>query len=401
MTSIEEASKYQMLLHFGFHKTGSTAIQNMLYSNAKKLPQLGLSYKDPQQRTSDVQSGNIDEIFRQLLVDPDPKTVKNSLSQHLENDSVSIVSNEGLSILPLESIDILFTCLRELEVDFRVLAYFRNPIDYFLSAYNQTIKRHGYFGTLSDYVDDHHWGHFISLSKLQKLCLKHELHVVHYDRVQNNLFNSFWDCIETLFGVNAKESIQDNEKISNRSLRQDELNIMRVVNAISGDSYSTMISDFFLNSVEPSGPILKVNSEIAEKILEKTRSELNWINETFFPNDFISQDHLAKYDANQPQQHEVFPRQEIMIQIIEIILNHKDRVLNPQETGSIDDLHLAAESVGYFSNLDDENLFDNIFYLLNHRDVLKSGLHPFEHFKEYGMSEGRKFRTISKFQSNI
>ena len=53
---------------------------------------------------------------------------------------------------------------------------------------------------------------------------------------------------------------------------------------------------------------------------------------------------------------------------------------------------LAEIEIG--TPMEDGQLFDNIFYLTNHIDVLESNFHPYDHFIKHGRLEGRAFKTL-------
>ena len=63
-------------------------------------------------------------------------------------------------------------------------------------------------------------------------------------------------------------------------------------------------------------------------------------------------------------------------------------------TSDIEKLAARLGEIEIGTPMEDGQLFDNIFYMTNHIDVLESSFHPYDHFITHGRQEGRDFKTL-------
>ena len=147
----------KIVFHIGTHKTGTTAIQNRLFSNRKTLLNNGILYPDAGVRRGHsghhefawaaagqshrLKGKSIDEVFHEVQSSIDSagdKTVVFS-SEEFGNLNVNQIIDMK-SRLSIQSAKIVF--------------YLRNQVDYLISQYKQHIQQYEtrYTGTLFDYV---------------------------------------------------------------------------------------------------------------------------------------------------------------------------------------------------------------------------------------------------------
>jgi hypothetical protein len=67
---------------------------------------------------------------------------------------------------------------------------------------------------------------------------------------------------------------------------------------------------------------------------------------------------------------------------------------------NIEDLVKRLTSVAAVTPMDDGLLFDNVDYLINHLDVLQSGMDPYDHYLKHGKFENRAYKTIKRVNSH-
>jgi predicted SAM-dependent methyltransferase len=75
----------------------------------------------------------------------------------------------------------------------------------------------------------------------------------------------------------------------------------------------------------------------------------------------------------------------------------------PEPTNPTVTDHLVARlrDISPWSAMHDGTKFDNIYYLVNHLDVLMDGVDPYQHFLSHGKSEGRKWRALDSGNENV
>lgn len=122
-----------LIVHFGMHKTGSTSIQETLFHNRKALGDsryLGFGQVNG--------SFGISRFFRQSDADPaDFHLALSKLPPHR-----GIISAEGLTTLGERQLDAFLKALEANGVNARFIGYVREPVGYYTSMFQQTLKTH-------------------------------------------------------------------------------------------------------------------------------------------------------------------------------------------------------------------------------------------------------------------
>ena len=150
-------------LHVGFHKTATTSFQLTLQHNRKLLEQDGIylpKFRGKKQKFSANHSGQIRDIFdekaqhlwdgsnrRNPAKDQKQQTVQNHcqrLTQLLDQDHDILISGEGLSTMPEQSLIRLKTILEQHGFLIEPFALVRSPYAFITSALQQTIKNGKY-----------------------------------------------------------------------------------------------------------------------------------------------------------------------------------------------------------------------------------------------------------------
>lgn len=185
----------KIYLHIGCGKTGSSALQLWLNHNTESLQKAGIFYPlFGQKKLEDyaITSGNgglaVQAIQRKSAKD----FFTHLISQSGKNDI--LLSSETFQLLTGEELKELSEILRLLELEPVVIAYVRDLYDIVHSSYLQLVKRDLYTKTFDEYV--------LSLKKIQQFEVLQdweqffeEIHVIHYDSVQNKLDQSFLEVL--------------------------------------------------------------------------------------------------------------------------------------------------------------------------------------------------------------
>lgn len=150
----------QIIIHVGSPKTGSSSLQEYLYSHREKLKEVGVLYPDFGYRAHTQLSAafvNRDKpgqrLARRLELNQErgKQTVpldefKRQLRELIANfdDKLLILSNEGLSHKPRAGNLLNFVKEARPDAEVFVLDYIRSPISHFPSATQQNLKAQGY-----------------------------------------------------------------------------------------------------------------------------------------------------------------------------------------------------------------------------------------------------------------
>ena len=384
----------QMVLHLGANKTGSTALQNMLYNNKTLLRDYGIHYRDSKVRNPVVQSGN-GEILCNLITQGGSKNeIKRTLLHFYNPERLSIVSSEMFVNLTKQQWNLLFECFAELELQVKLLVFVRSPLDFYVSNYNQAIKRHGEFSDLETYIQKSGWLHFQLLQNLNETNINAEIKVVPFESIKFDLIQSFWKCIFEMSGVDVRGLIAEDQILSNRSLYEEEIQMMRRINAIFSTKESVLVSKFLVEDSNFTGTKMVVPRTAAKMVFDKHKHDVLWINNTFFSSENVLSIDYESYPIDDlifPL--ETYPDSAMLVQLILYLLRNPRDEVQKSLPKKVDDFISNFDATRYEERMPDGSLFDNVYYLVKNPDVMSSGISPLEHFNNWGRDEGRIWRT--------
>jgi len=155
-----------IILHIGYNKTGTTAIQNIFFDNTKILEKHGIFYpaRCRGKRKSPAHHALAESLLFQVGM-PLPSFVKPKLySQyppdyywqllHKElaetNCETVFISSEAFSRLRGNREQMEFVKKQFEGYQVKILVYLRDQVEYFESAYNQAVKRNGETRTMDE-----------------------------------------------------------------------------------------------------------------------------------------------------------------------------------------------------------------------------------------------------------
>jgi hypothetical protein len=386
-------NRNKVLLHFGADKSGSTAIQNMLYENRQILAKLGIIYSDSRLLYNSVQSGNGDKLYLLLKTGATGSEITKILSSLVETGKLSIISCEGFSNLSNIQLKPLYECLNRLKIDFKVLVYVRNPVDYYMSSYNQAVKRHGYHRDFNEFISESTWTHASTLMKLRESTPSLDVTVVSYDQNKSHLYKSFWESIHAMYGIDATSKIPESAELANRSLYMEEINFMVMINKLFGGKFSTLISDFILNETRFIGTTMKMSQKNVTEISMRHKDDVEWINQNFFSHDQIVVSKNPSSKSSKSSRVGDLPDAATLLQLLLFMMRNIDDLVRDVENKNITNLRTKILQSDYFEDMPDGKLFDNVFYLLQNIDVASIQQSPMNHFLKWGQSENRKWRV--------
>jgi hypothetical protein len=271
-------------VHPGGPKTGSSAIQNYLESNASALATKDVAYENKIgiSQANEINSGNGARLFNAFANDDSsPTQIDEVVSSYLGNLNTGICSCEYLSDLTLSQWKRLASsCVRN-GIRLNFIFCVRNVIPYFQSSYDQAIKRHGEWRELKDWIVELPWVHSITLKHLAQVVPSDRLRVIHYETCKSNLITEVLqaidiDCSSPEFG--AQSAVP-----TNRSLTVNERSVLRKINRVFGDIHSASISDHLLYNYPSAKTQLEpIPRQTKFDLIRRFSGEVERVNETFF-----------------------------------------------------------------------------------------------------------------------
>ena len=390
-----QKSKYKILFHIGAGKTGSTALQNMLYKDRHLLNEYNVFYLDNQIHAQQIQSGNGGKLFQLLIKGATRSEIEQELVQFMKPNYLSIISNELLAHLPKAAWQVLIESLKALDTEFHTIAYIRSPIGYYLSAYGQMVKRGGYFEDLDHFIKEHRWAHLEMLKTLCEFRSEIDLRVVPYEQNKRRLFASFWDEVLELSGINFSHPSHEDPFLTNRSLRLNEVNMIRKISKIYGGAISALISDFLVNEVKPNGEPIAYTSNQIKQIVNRHQTDLDWVNDVFFDHEVVIQNNIDQHTTLRTELDEPVPYSEPSLEVCFFLLRHFDELAAGKVSHLVNSLKRKLSDSGYFTSNPDGSQFDNVHYLLNNLDVIETNGTPFDHYRTFGKSEDRESKMVN------
>jgi hypothetical protein len=138
MSESLSAKKYDIVLHIGAPKTGSSAIQKFLLENKKHLADNGFYYPEHGLDENGISGGH--SVLGLSLVNGETQKSKEILQSYIADAK----NNNMTLLLSAESFFNHHNKLAKLVEGYRckVIAFFRDPLESLFSSYNQSIKRH-------------------------------------------------------------------------------------------------------------------------------------------------------------------------------------------------------------------------------------------------------------------
>ena len=423
-----------LYLHAGGLKTGTSAIQNFLGRNKKQLTSSGISYLGNTKiaHNREVTSGNGVPLYFELITNNPDSHLDNLLQGYLGVNAKGICSYEGFSLLSEVHWIKLINSAKRLDIRLEVIFYVRNVIPFFISVYDQTIKRHGESRTIEEWIflPDNKWQHLETLKILYALKEDVIFHVLSYDQHARSLLKSFLCIIKMDRTINITK--EDDNRVVNRSLTNSERIVLQTINK-SFTQKSEELSDMFLYS-RPDAKTSFTYPKLVVKVLSKRFSQdVVWVNNSFFHGKKIVGLHLSKdqndkntasvglstffniffkkyfhsgYLANLSVlikkffclKREFFRKKSCVdtqdqADALTTLLEWTIKILEDDQTSSIKFIVSKLNQIDW-NNASHDDIPDNfnpVAYLLINVDVLLSEIKPHEHYISYGQYESREW----------
>ncbi len=234
-----------LILHVGYGKTGSSALQSSFALSQQALEAAGIYYPSSERtdaaRQGQITSGNVpvDKVLQKF----------DEAAAERPGARAVLMSNEGLFQALLANAG-LITQLKQRGVRTKIVLYIRDPLKHAISLYGQGIKRGGETGDLANAVLSYRMPLLVGqfLTRMEQVGA--EVSVLNYSRCKKQLLSSFANVIGVPESVLAKPPVGN----VNRSLTPSELFVQRCFNEFWGASSSKFVSDVLCNKLPDHKP---------------------------------------------------------------------------------------------------------------------------------------------------
>lgn len=138
LPNFSSVTNEDVIFHIGAPKTGSTAIQKFCLENRETLKELGLYYPNHGVDKNGISGGHssLGQALIENRLDDAATILGNYVKEAKDNNCVLLLSAESIFYSP----DKLAVLLGDLK--FKLVAFYRAPLEALYSNYNQLVKRH-------------------------------------------------------------------------------------------------------------------------------------------------------------------------------------------------------------------------------------------------------------------
>lgn len=373
----------RVILHIGFHKTGSSALQAYFSERVMQLAGVGLAYPNPDPPSVVAVGGCTGNII-QIMYKYGFQGVRSSIATYKDFEHFTsqikatilaqpqenvLLSSEYLSDLTPRQVNVLAQAMSEFDVT--IVCFVRDPFDYILSVWKQEVKTRLIPMTIDEFIR-HKNGKFSMFAGFKNYINAFaDVRVLRYEKSKRNLGATFLGAIDFPL-INPEPSPRD-ERIHNPSLTftQAMLCVGLAKAGVSAD-----FAHLFSKEVSHSGRRDSVDyydRELHASILSDFGDIIDEINAKLDVADCLS----------------LTPR--------------------PHEHGSpeysSDDLAALFSLLSEATNLENSERrpfhsrfsklpakFNDRAYLKHNPDVAETGMSPKEHYEKFGKNEGRRYK---------
>ncbi len=390
----------KLWIHAGGSKTGSSALQNFFELNVDTLNKFNFAYNNRAEIdfAHQITSGNGLLLYETLQVSDKENFLEQIILSYFDTEcSNALCSSEFLQQLEDSSWKKIIEICGKLNIEIRIIYYVRDVTSYFLSEYDQVIKRHGEWRPLDEWSSQENWDHLETLKTLIHCFPKDSLFIYSYEHSKQDIIEHFLKVIELDFLiVNMHQS--DKHRVVNRSLIRIEREFLKKINKLFGERYSSEISDVFIYAY----PDLKAEPEdcniLVQQLSNRYLSDILWINDTFFNSEPMVSIGNVK-NSNQDKTI-VTLNHSIENLVVDWLLSKLAVIDFETRTYIMDQINKAfKEDISEFDGIPKD--FDPVSYLLLNQDVLLSGMDAALHYINYGKFEGREYASKQLLSKQI
>lgn len=382
--------KKRVILHMGFHKTGSSALQVFFSSAADELAVAGIDYPCPEPAhniSAGLAVGNLPTLILQASGDhvfdhEQAKDFQNCFSPRVARGicqlidetplDVVLISGELFPLVPADQLASFMTQLAQRH-DPELLCLVRDPFDFLLSMWKQQVRTQLYTQDFKAFVDDVLTGrqHASMLTRFDAMAdLGVPMTVLRYERLRKNIVGGILQALRLtepdLLAHKKPGSRINASEFASRTALAVELLQKTGDPDLTDVVMKTLAARFPAQSApEPYDP------DLHARLLAHFSRTIERINSCLPSDDVLATDIRAQ-DVRSPA---VSETDRHLASVILAELEH-------QFSGCLEETIHSALPIG----------FDPAIYLLRNPDLVAAGVDPVSHFLTSGRQENRPWR---------
>lgn len=289
----------RLFLHIGHGKTGSSFLQSWLAANADlitsrtslvyPLSAPGVSITDQRALQGRFSQGN-GALLDSLLKQRDrPRRLRRWVRSLAQESSLIgpdpnglVFSFEGWAKQFAAMVDALVALADVWGVKcVEVFLVVRDPLEHACSVYSQVVKRHGFVGSLDQWLQTYAFPNRLlsALTAIASAGPRFRLTAIHYGRQREYLVR---ECQSWLGLDSAAAWVLPKTQRVNRSLTLDELELMRVLNSRIGDAAAVVGEHLVDRLPDLKAAVLKPSDQVVQSFLRRWDEPVQLIN-TYLP----------------------------------------------------------------------------------------------------------------------
>jgi hypothetical protein len=268
-------------------KTGSSAIQSWLSTHSTRLrAEENIEYADlnPDAKLNKITSGNGQYFVEQMFKGKRSADYSESMfverleTIHFGTCDTALVSSESLSSAPEPAISSIRRVCAEHNISVSIVAVLRNVYDHCWSAYQQNVKRNGYYKSFQTFSE--------SYSNPQINCLRQwnthfdDIVAIHYESSRSDIVGAFARAL----GLSLKTASDTVTEQVNRSLSSSELELLLQVNQIASEmkiDMKNVLSDALIYASPLKRSSFRYFPEVAASLSRRFTDDIIWAREKF------------------------------------------------------------------------------------------------------------------------
>jgi hypothetical protein len=268
-------------------KTGSSAIQSWLSTHSARLRvEENIEYADlnPDAKLNKITSGNGQYFVEQMFKGKRSADYSESMfverleTIHFGTCDTALVSSESLSSAPEPAISSIRRVCAEHNISVSIVAVLRNVYDHCWSAYQQNVKRNGYYKSFQTFSEKYTNPQILYLR--QWTAHFGDVTTIHYESSRNDIVGAFLQAL----GLSLKTGSETVVEQINRSLSSAELELLLEVNRIAGEmkiDMKNLLSDALIYAAPLKRSSFRYFPDVAASLSQRFTDDIIWAREKF------------------------------------------------------------------------------------------------------------------------
>lgn len=327
---------YELFLHIGLPKTGSTAIQLWLSRNRESLERSGIHYADIFQSSPFTSRivGNGFGLFPYLLpseaaeVVDDDEVEREFLDTYFGPLKKAFISAEILHNAEIEKLQRFSEFLARENCGARLIVFVRDVYSRCYSLYLQRLKGTSYHADFRHYAENVYVeDQYDVLARWQRYFPN--LTIVNYDLNKSRIGRVVCDFID----IDGQSLDSPELEVANRTISPDEAMLLRGLNRLHGGQLSEQLSEAIMRAVPGPLRVHPVDPAVAGILRERFQRNVDKLNQTFLTADSGSWITVAREpDAEASDDEDVGssatdgPNTEGFLAVAEVLIEHIRRL---------------------------------------------------------------------------